>query len=107
MAGKRGGQEAGSEEKASCFCGVGWGGVCVCVFPVAQGNWFESAPTVGVFLQDDTPVTQAVPLHRLGQVCSFSPIVSVPGETNSGVHTNCSSCFILIKSLTHAVPPNF
>ena len=87
---------AGSEE---------WGGVCV--FPMAQGKWFEPAPTLGVFLQDDTPVTQVVPLHRLGQICSFSPIVSVPGETNSGLHTHCLSCFILIKSLTQAMPPNF
>ena len=86
---------------------AGWGGVCVCVFPVAQGKWFELAPTLGVFLQDDTPVTQVVPLHHLGQICSFSPIVSVPGETNSGVHTHCLSCFILLKSLIHTVPPNF
>lgn len=85
--------------------------VCLCETPLAQGRRLKPSPTLDLCRQEDTPAVQvalSVPQDRL---CPPASIRSVPGQFSSGKitvgYTNCLSYFILIKSLTHLVPPNF
>lgn len=86
-------------------------GVCLCEAPLARGTHLKPVPTLALHQREDSPAVQGTLSNPQDRLCPPTTLRSVLGPLRLGKitvgYTNCSSYFILIKSFTHLVPPNF